>query len=103
VERRKAPAKAPAEKRIRVNAPKMNFTDAHALKFLPEKIVAAELKMAELEQRLSDSSLYGRNPELFGKLSAELADIRAQRDADEERWLVLEMEREALEQAAGGT
>jgi ATP-binding cassette subfamily F protein uup len=103
VERCKAPAKAPAEKRIRVNAPKMNFTDAHALKILPEKIVAAELKMAELEQRLSDSSLYGRNPELFGKLSAELADIRAQRDADEERWLVLEMEREALEQAAGGT
>ena len=103
VERRKAPAKAPAEKRIRVNAPKMNFTDAHALKILPEKIVAAELKMAELEQRLSDSSLYGRDPELFGKLSAELADIRAQRDADEERWLVLEMEREALEQAAGGT
>jgi ATP-binding cassette subfamily F protein uup len=103
VERRKAPAKAPAEKRIRVNAPKMNFTDAHALKMLPEKIVAAELKMAELEQRLSDSSLYGRDPELFGKLSAELADIRAQRDADEERWLVLEMEREALEQAAGGT
>jgi ATP-binding cassette subfamily F protein uup len=100
---RKAPAKAPAEKRIRAGAPKMNFADAHALKILPEKIAVAERKMAELERHLSDANLYARDPALFGKLSAELADIRAQRDADEERWLVLEMEREALEQAAGGT
>jgi hypothetical protein len=31
-------------------------------------------------------------------LSAELAEIRSERDADEERWLTLEMTREALEQ-----
>jgi hypothetical protein len=30
-----------------------------------------------------------------------LAEIRAQKDSDEERWLALEMEREALEQAGG--
>ncbi|HEX4634867.1 MAG TPA: ATP-binding cassette domain-containing protein [Rhizomicrobium sp.] len=98
---RRAPAKAPAEKRMRASAPKMNFADAHALKILPEKIAAAELKMAELEHRLSDSDLYARDPGLFGTLSAELADIRVQKEADEERWLALEMEREALEQAAG--
>jgi ATP-binding cassette subfamily F protein uup len=101
-ESRKAGTKAPAEKRVRASAPKMNFADAHDLKILPEKIAAAELKMAELEQRLSDSSLYARDPGLFAKLSAELAEIRGQKDADEERWLVLEMEREALEQGAGG-
>ena len=28
-------------------------------------------------------------------------DLRSQKDADEERWLALEMEREALEQAGG--
>jgi ATP-binding cassette subfamily F protein uup len=61
----------------------------------------AELKMAELEQRLSDSTLYARDAGLFGQLSAELAEIRAQKDADEERWLALEMEREALEQPSG--
>jgi len=66
----------------------------------PEKIAAAELKMAELERHLSDSSLYARDPGLFGNLSAELAEIRAQKDADEERWLALEMEREAMEQDA---
>ena len=95
------PVKAAVEKRARVNPPKMNFADAHALKVLPERIAVAELKMAELEQRLSDSSLYARDAGLFGQLSAELAEIRAQKDADEERWLALEMEREALEQPSG--
>ena len=97
-ESRKAGTRAPAEKRVRVSAPKMNFADAHALKILPEKIAAAELKMAALEKQLSDGSLYARDPGTFAQLSAELADIRTQKDADEERWLVLEMEREALEE-----
>jgi ATP-binding cassette subfamily F protein uup len=91
------PAKAPAEKRARVTASKMNFADAHALKILPEKIAAAELKIAELEKALCDADLYARDPNGFAKLSANLADIRAQKDNDEERWLALEMEREALE------
>ena len=91
-------AKPAAEKRARVNAPKMNFSDLHALKTLPEKIAAAELRMATLEKNLSDGDLYARDPARFTKLSTELAEIRAQKDADEERWLTLEMEREALEQ-----
>jgi ATP-binding cassette subfamily F protein uup len=76
----------------------MNFSDLHALKILPEKIAAAELRMAALEKSLSDSSLYTRDPSRFTELSTELAQIRTQKDADEERWLALEMEREALEQ-----
>ena len=91
-----------APKAARVHAPKMNFADAHALKILPEKIAEAEIKMAELEQRLSDSGLYARDAALFAKLSEELAKIRAQKDSDEERWLTLEMEREALEEAGEG-
>ncbi|HEX4273459.1 MAG TPA: ABC-F family ATP-binding cassette domain-containing protein [Rhizomicrobium sp.] len=91
-------AKPVTEKRARVNAPKMNFSDLHALKTLPEKIAAAELRMAALEKSLSESGLYARDPVKFTKLSTELAEIRAQKDVDEERWLTLEMEREALEQ-----
>ena len=93
-------AKTPGERRHRVSAPKMNFADLHALKTLPEKIAMAELRTEELERQLADGSLYARDPDRFSKLSAELAEIRAQKDADEERWLVLEMEREALEQQA---
>ncbi len=91
-------ARASAEKSARVSAPKMNFSDLHALKTLPAKIAEAELRMAELEKRLSDAALYARDPAGFAKVSAELSEICAQKDADEERWLALEMEREALEQ-----
>ena len=96
-EAKKAP-KVAAPKAARVNAPKMNFADAHALKTLPGKIAAAEIAMAELEKSLADSTLYTRDPVKFAKLSDELAGLRAAKDADEERWLALEMEREALEQ-----
>jgi len=94
---RKAPKDLP-EKRARASTPKMNFADAHDLKSLPGMIATAELRMAELEKELSDPGLYGRDPARFTKLSSELAEVRAQKDADEERWLALEMEREALEQ-----
>ncbi|HKQ45058.1 MAG TPA: ABC-F family ATP-binding cassette domain-containing protein [Rhizomicrobium sp.] len=97
-EAKKAAAKPVAEKRVRTNPPKMNFADVHALKVLPEKIALAERRMAELEQALCDDTLYARDPAKFGKLSSELAELRAQKEADEERWLTLEMEREALEQ-----
>jgi ABC transport system ATP-binding/permease protein len=97
-EAKKSAPRPPAEKRVRASAPKMNFADAHALKTLPAKIVAAELQMAELEKTLSDSGFYARDPDTFAKLSAQLAEIRSQKDSDEERWLALEMEREALEQ-----
>jgi len=90
-------ADAPAEKPRRVSAPKMNFADAHALKVLPEKIAAAELEIAALEAGLSEDGLYAKNPRRFTELSEKLAKIRAQKDADEERWLTLEMTREALE------
>ncbi len=97
-ETKKAAARTPAQKPIRVSAPKMNFADAHALKTLPGQIAVAQDKIAGLEQQLSDSSLYARDPEKFAKLSLELAELRARKEADEERWLALEMEREALEQ-----
>ena len=80
-------------------AVKMNFADLHALKTLPEQIAVAEVRMAELEQGLSDAGLYARDPARFNDLSAELAKLRAQKDADEERWLTLEMQREALDQS----
>lgn len=97
-DQRKSASTAPVEKRVRVSAPKMNFADAHALKVLPEKIAAAELQIAELEAGLSADGLYAKNPQRFTLLSDQLAQLRAQKDADEERWLALEMAREALEQ-----
>src|SRR4051812_36639690 len=62
---KKSSEKPPVERPSRTGAPKMNFADAHALKILPEKIAAAELKMAALEKELSDSGLYARDPGKF--------------------------------------
>ena len=92
-----ASSEAPVEKPRRISAPKMNFADAHALKVLPEKIAAAELEIAALEASLSEDGLYAKNPKRFNDLSEKLPQIRAQKDIDEERWLTLEMAREALE------
>ncbi len=96
-EARKSVPGAPAEKRARASVPKMNFADAHALKVLPEKIAAAELSIVALEKDLSEDGLYARDPKRFADLSGRLAEVRGQKDADEERWLALEMAREALE------
>ncbi|HEY0266557.1 MAG TPA: ATP-binding cassette domain-containing protein [Rhizomicrobium sp.] len=94
---KKTAPRAAAEKRPRATAPKMNFADAHALKVLPGKIAAAEVEIARLEKALSANDFYARDPGGFAKLSAELAAVRSRKDADEERWLALEMEREALQ------
>jgi ATP-binding cassette subfamily F protein uup len=93
VARKAAPEKAAPEK---PRPAKMNFADAHALKTLPDKIAKAEAEMLELEKTLSDSGLYARDPKAFADLSARLAALRAAKDADEERWLALELAREAL-------
>ena len=53
--------------------------------------------MMELEKVLCDSNLYTRDSAKFAAVSGELAGIRDQNAADEERWLALEMEREALD------
>lgn len=96
--RAKTATKSQTPRPARVAALKMNFADLHALKTLPEQIAVMQVRMAELEQGLADAGLYARDPARFNDLSAELARLRAQKDADEERWLTLEMQREALEQ-----
>lgn len=96
-EPKKASTSDPSPKPRRATAPKMNFADAHALKTLPEKIAAADIQIAELEKSLSDGALYAKDPKRFADLSAKLVKIRDEKDGDEERWLTLEMQREALE------
>jgi ATP-binding cassette subfamily F protein uup len=88
----------PVEKRVRpAGAPKMKFADAHALKTLPDQIAKADREIARLENDLAQDGLYARDPGKFAALSDALAKTRAAKEVDEERWLALEMEREALE------
>jgi len=93
----KMPKKQAVERPRKDRPAKMNFNDTHALKVLPEKIAAAEREIAGLEEKLADAALYSRDPAKFSEISGKVAMLRTQKDADEERWLALEMVREELE------
>jgi len=99
----KAPRKAAVKemtargKPAREAASRLSFPELHALKTLPDRIAAHHDKIAKLEQALADPGLYARDATQFARLSAQLAEAMAARDADEARWLELEMKREALE------
>jgi ATP-binding cassette subfamily F protein uup len=80
---------------------KLSFSDRHALDTLPDRIESLNREIAALQDALSDPLLYSSDPDKFARLSAQLAESAAIRDADEELWLALEMKREALEQQAG--
>jgi len=91
-DRKPASARPPRE-----TVAKLSFSDQHALKSLPGQIEAQNKQIAALQTELSDPQLYAKNAARFTMLSAELADLKAKRDANEELWLALEMKREALE------
>jgi len=91
-EKKPAPGRSPREV-----VAKLSFSDQHALKTLPGQIENQNKQIAVLQAELSDPKLYASDAARFTKLSAQLAEIAASRDANEELWLALEMKREALE------
>ncbi len=76
---------------------KMSFKDVHALEKLPGQIAAMQADIAKLQAVISDPELYSKDPKKFGMATEKLAKAEADLAAAEERWLELEMQREALE------
>ncbi|MCQ8277893.1 ABC-F family ATP-binding cassette domain-containing protein [Acetobacteraceae bacterium KSS8] len=76
---------------------KMSFKDKHALEQLPAQMEAGEKEIARLRKRLDDPELYGRDPAGFTRATEALARAEEAQAALEERWLELEMMREAAE------
>jgi ATP-binding cassette subfamily F protein uup len=76
---------------------KLSFKEKHALESLPKEIEALDVRIAALNQTLTDPGLYAKDPTAFANTTKALADAQAARDAAEERWLELEMLREELE------
>ncbi|GJE60368.1 ATP-binding cassette domain-containing protein [Methylobacterium trifolii] len=102
IQARTAPAKAKAEPRERPPAaglppgrPRLGFKDQHELKTLPARIEKLEGAIAQLRTILADANLYARDPARFEKASGMLAQAETELSAAEERWLELEMLREA--------
>ena len=81
-----APAPTPAPPR---NPAKLTYKDQRDYDQLPARIEAIEAAIARDEALLADPDLYTRDPKRFAALTATIAAARAERDAAEERWLML--------------
>jgi len=92
---------SPPKDRHQARAPrrKLSFTELHELKTLPEQMKALEKTIAALHAKLSDATLYERDPKAFAAASARLVDAQTSLASTEERWLELEMLREEAEKA----
>ena len=83
----------------RDSAAKLNFSESHALKTLPERIEAQNRDIAGAAGGTFRSrALWPRSQEIRRAFGAAWPRRTAARDADEELWLALEMKREALAQ-----
>jgi ABC transport system ATP-binding/permease protein len=82
------------------NAPsrlaKLSYKDQRDFDLLPGRIAEIEREIATAETEMSDATLYARNPARFAELSALTGQLRAEKDAAEERWLELAMRVEEM-------
>ena len=91
------PAFRPASLAPTAPKPQLSFKDKHALETLPKQIKALEIDIATLQAILADPKLYTRDPAEFERASRSLTAKQAERAKAEERWLELEILREATE------
>jgi len=91
------PAFRPASLAPTAPKAKLSFKDKHALETLPKQIKALEIDIAILQATLADPKLYTRDPAEFERASRSLTAKQAERNKAEERWLELEILREAAE------
>jgi len=86
----------------KANTPRrsLSFTEQHELKTLPGRIAALEKDIARLHEKLSDATLYARDPKGFAAASDELSTAQAELGRAEERWLELEIFQEELVRSA---
>jgi ATP-binding cassette subfamily F protein uup len=95
-EKKDAPAPVKVEPEAAPVKTRMSFKDKHALETLPRQIADMQARARALMTTLDDPQLYARDRAAFEAASAELGQLQRDIEAAEERWLQLEMEREAL-------
>ena len=95
--RRPATDKETAERDKTRKPARLSYKHKRALETLPGEIAALEKKIAGLEERLADPTLFAKDREEFSRLSAALEEARQTLDAKQEQWLELEILREEIE------
>ena len=75
---------------------KLSYKDQRDYDLLPQKVADIEEQMTRSEQEMADPDLYARNPKRFDELNANLARLRQEKEAAEDRWLELAEQVESL-------
>ncbi len=78
---------------------KLSYKHKFALETLPGKIEDATKKIAMLEAKLADGTLFTKDPATFNKIAADLDALRQSITKMEDEWLELEMMRAEMEGA----
>ena len=68
---------------------KLSYKDQRDYDLLPARIEELDAEIAKGEHALADPELYTRNPDQFARFTRRLDQLRAEKDAAEERWLAL--------------
>ena len=68
---------------------KLSYKDQRDYNLLPKRIEEIDAAIAKAEAELADASLYTRNPNRFSELTSNIDALRGEKDAAEERWLML--------------
>jgi len=89
----KAPAPAPGSERL---PRKLSYKQQRRSEEIEARLPVLEQEIAALEAHLADPGLYDRDPARFAAVVARLEAARAERDAIETEWLMLEELRTAL-------
>ncbi|HUX79533.1 MAG TPA: ATP-binding cassette domain-containing protein [Alphaproteobacteria bacterium] len=76
---------------------KLSYKEERELSLLPQEIEILNQKVAQLEETLSDHSLYQRDPKAFEQATGDLQTARHDLHHKEERWLELLEKEEAFE------
>jgi ATP-binding cassette subfamily F protein uup len=100
---RPASAKKTPVAESQVTRPRLSYHEVRALASLPETIASLAVEIDDLSAKLADPGLYQRDPESFRQASQALGIKQSQLKAAEEKWLELEMRREAIEQVRRGS
>ena len=65
----------------------MSYKDQRDLDRLPNEVARIDGELAAIEELLHDPDLYARDPARFDELTRRAAELRAEKDAAEHRWL----------------
>lgn len=70
---------------------KLSYNQQRLSELLPGEITKLEAEIKDIEEALSDASLYTENPQEFDRLTKELAEKQKSKEDKENQWLEIEL------------